>query len=79
MEHFRFMVNSRVHLDPPVTHNYFGNCFVPCIATTESTLLMSEDGLLVGVELIGEAISEIVNNGGGPGRRWFKMRRDMDS
>lgn len=71
MEHFRFMVNSRVHLDPPVTHNYFGNCHV--------LRLMSEDGLLVGVELIGEAISEIVNNGGGPGRRWFKMRRDMDS
>lgn len=65
LEHFGCAVNSRSHLNPLVLDNYFGNCFVPCVVTIESTRLIDEDGFLFGVELIGEAISKIVNSEGG--------------
>ena len=62
VDHFGFVIDVRVHLDPPLPENYFGNCLVPCIVTAKSMELIEEDSFIIAANLIGEAIKEKVGN-----------------
>ncbi|KAL4569897.1 hypothetical protein LXL04_025543 [Taraxacum kok-saghyz] len=62
LEQFILTVDCRSRLDPPIPATYFGNCGAPCIATIKNKVLAGDNGFVVAVELIGEAISKMVKN-----------------
>ncbi|BFG26533.1 hypothetical protein CerSpe_128070 [Prunus speciosa] len=57
--HLVFNVDCRSRLDPPVSPNYFGNCIVGRTAVAETKALFGEDGLVVAVNAISEAIKSL--------------------
>lgn len=61
LERFVSVANFRSRLDPPLPQTYFGNCVVPCVAIAKSVLLSGNDGFLIAIESLGEAISKTVN------------------
>ncbi|XP_004306067.1 PREDICTED: phenolic glucoside malonyltransferase 1-like [Fragaria vesca subsp. vesca] len=54
-----FAVDSRSRLDPPIPATYFGNCIVGRVAVAETKGLLSEDGLVVAVNAITEALRSL--------------------
>ncbi|GJS95310.1 malonyl-coenzyme A:anthocyanin 3-O-glucoside-6''-O-malonyltransferase-like protein [Tanacetum coccineum] len=62
LERFVCVANFRSRMDPPLPQTYFGNCVAPCVAITKSFLLSENNGFLVAVESLGEAISKTVKN-----------------
>lgn len=76
LERFVCLANFRNRMDPPLPQTYFGNCVGPCVAITKSMLLLGDDGFLVAVESLGEAISNTVKNEDGvlkQAEMWFEM------
>ncbi|KAK1412385.1 hypothetical protein QVD17_33596 [Tagetes erecta] len=75
-ERFVCLANFRNRMDPPLPQSYFGNCVGPCVAITKSMLLSGNEGFLVAVESLGEAISKTVKNEDGvlkEAELWFEM------
>ncbi|XP_050367164.1 phenolic glucoside malonyltransferase 1-like [Argentina anserina] len=58
-----FTVDCRSRLDPPVPQNYFGNCIRGVMVSAEAKELLGEDGLVVAVTAISEAILGLDKNG----------------
>ncbi|KAM3343567.1 hypothetical protein P3S68_025656 [Capsicum galapagoense] len=58
IEFFGCAANCRVRLDPPLPSSYFGNCIVGYIAKTRHVDLAGNEGFIIAVELIGEAIQK---------------------
>ncbi|KAL6136636.1 hypothetical protein ACLB2K_061931 [Fragaria x ananassa] len=56
---FILSVDSRSRLDPPIPATYFGNCIVGRVAVAETKGLLSEDGLVVAVSAITEALRSL--------------------
>ncbi|CAL2250038.1 unnamed protein product [Prunus armeniaca] len=54
-----FSMDCRSRLDPPIPANYFGNCIAGCIPVAETKGLLGEDGLVVAVNAISEAIERL--------------------
>ncbi|XP_061998422.1 phenolic glucoside malonyltransferase 2-like [Rosa rugosa] len=54
-----FGVDARSRLDPPVPDTYFGNCVVGRVAVAETKGLSGEDGLVVAVKAITEALRSL--------------------
>ncbi|BBH00227.1 hypothetical protein Prudu_010158 [Prunus dulcis] len=54
-----FNVDCRSRLDPPISPNYFGNCIAGRTAVAETKALFGEDGLVVAVNAISEAIKSL--------------------
>ncbi|KAI5340803.1 hypothetical protein L3X38_020077 [Prunus dulcis] len=54
-----FSMDCRFRLDPPIPANYFGNCIAGCIPVAETKGLLGEDGLVVAVNAISEAIERL--------------------
>ncbi|XP_008348092.2 phenolic glucoside malonyltransferase 1-like [Malus sylvestris] len=54
-----FMADCRPRLDPPLPTNYFGNCTAGCVPVVETKGLFGEDGLVVAVYAIREAIRKL--------------------
>ncbi|KAM5581193.1 phenolic glucoside malonyltransferase 2 [Rosa sericea] len=54
-----FGVDSRSRLDPPIPATYFGNCIVGRVAVAETKGLLGEDGLVVAVNAITEAVRSL--------------------
>ncbi|KAK9924922.1 hypothetical protein M0R45_033263 [Rubus argutus] len=54
-----FGVDSRSRLDPPIPATYFGNCIVGRVAVAETKGLLGEDGLIVAVTAISDAIKSL--------------------
>ncbi|PRQ53365.1 putative isoflavone-7-O-beta-glucoside 6''-O-malonyltransferase [Rosa chinensis] len=52
-------VDARSRLDPPVPETYFGNCVVGRVAVAETKGLIGEDGLVVAVKAITEALRSL--------------------
>nr|GMD31943.1 malonyl-coenzyme A:anthocyanin 3-O-glucoside-6''-O-malonyltransferase-like [Ipomoea batatas] len=55
-EVFGCAADCRLHLDPPVPGNYFGNCLAGCFGCTDTKKLAGEEGLLDAADVIGESI-----------------------
>ncbi|KAF6162397.1 hypothetical protein GIB67_012545 [Kingdonia uniflora] len=55
-EHFLVLVGHRSRPDHVLPITYFGNCLVLCLTTIERNDLVGEDGVVVAVEVIGNAI-----------------------
>ncbi|PRQ30873.1 putative isoflavone-7-O-beta-glucoside 6''-O-malonyltransferase [Rosa chinensis] len=53
----------RSRLDPPISANYFGNCTGGCAAVAETKGLLGEDGFVVALKAISEAIMGLKNEG----------------
>ncbi|XP_024183624.2 phenolic glucoside malonyltransferase 1 [Rosa chinensis] len=51
-----FSVDCRARLDPPIPANYFGNCIAGAAGFVKAKELLGEDGLVVAVKAISEAI-----------------------
>ncbi|XP_062000397.1 phenolic glucoside malonyltransferase 2-like [Rosa rugosa] len=51
--------DSRSRLDPPIPATYFGNCIVGRVAVAETKGLLGEDGLVVAVSAITEAVRSL--------------------
>ncbi|KAL6125021.1 hypothetical protein ACLB2K_077529 [Fragaria x ananassa] len=64
-----FSVDCRSRLDRPVPENYFGNCTRGVPVFAEANDLLGEDGLVVAVTAISEAIKGLDKNGFEGGRR----------
>ncbi|KAL5724130.1 hypothetical protein ACHQM5_007431 [Ranunculus cassubicifolius] len=60
-EYFRFLVDSRLRLDPPLPITYFGNCLRPTYLEAKRSNLLGKDGMLIAAEVIGNAIQTIEN------------------
>ncbi|KAB2610389.1 phenolic glucoside malonyltransferase 1-like [Pyrus ussuriensis x Pyrus communis] len=56
-----FGVDCRSRLDAQISANYFGNCIAPRIAVAESEGVFGEDGLVVAVNAISEALEGLDN------------------
>ncbi|XP_048434625.1 phenolic glucoside malonyltransferase 1-like [Pyrus x bretschneideri] len=56
---FIFSVDCRSRFDPPLPANYFGNCLTGRKAVAETNRLLGEDGLIVAVSAISEAIKSL--------------------
>ncbi|KAB2610387.1 phenolic glucoside malonyltransferase 2-like [Pyrus ussuriensis x Pyrus communis] len=56
---FVFSVDCRSRFDPPLPANYFGNCLTGRKAVAETNGLLGEDGLIVAVSAISEAIKSL--------------------
>ncbi|XP_050379969.1 malonyl-CoA:anthocyanidin 5-O-glucoside-6''-O-malonyltransferase-like [Argentina anserina] len=54
-----FGVDVRSRLDPPVPDTYFGNCIVGRVAVAETKGLTGDDGLVVAVKAINEALKSL--------------------
>lgn len=54
-----FCVDCRSRFDPPLPANYFGNCLTGRNAVAETKGLLGEDGLVVAVSAISEAIKSL--------------------
>nr|WOJ45858.1 malonyltransferase 3 [Fragaria x ananassa] len=54
-----FPVDCRSRLDPPIPATYFGNCIAGRLAIAETKGLLGEDGLVVAVNAIIEAIKSL--------------------
>ncbi|XP_011090972.1 malonyl-coenzyme:anthocyanin 5-O-glucoside-6'''-O-malonyltransferase-like [Sesamum indicum] len=61
-EYFGFAVDARHRLEPPVPATYFGNCLAFVVTESTHRLLRGSAGFVVAVKLIGELISQKVNN-----------------
>ncbi|PRQ30872.1 putative isoflavone-7-O-beta-glucoside 6''-O-malonyltransferase [Rosa chinensis] len=53
----------RSRLAPPISANYFGNCTGGCAAVAETKGLLGEDGFVVALKAISEAIMGLKNEG----------------
>ncbi|KAK9913055.1 hypothetical protein M0R45_036881 [Rubus argutus] len=58
-----FSVDCRARLDPPIPENYFGNCLRGVLGVAKAKELLAEDGLVVAVTAISEAIKGLEKNG----------------
>nr|XP_011468648.1 PREDICTED: malonyl-CoA:anthocyanidin 5-O-glucoside-6''-O-malonyltransferase-like [Fragaria vesca subsp. vesca] len=58
-KHEELKIHSRSRLDPPIPATYFGNCIVGRVAVAETKGLLSEDGLVVAVSAITEALRSL--------------------
>ncbi|XP_062029531.1 phenolic glucoside malonyltransferase 1-like [Rosa rugosa] len=56
-------VDARARLDPPIPATYFGNCIVGRVAIAETKGLLGEDGLVVALSAITEALKSLDKNG----------------
>ncbi|XP_073147126.1 malonyl-coenzyme:anthocyanin 5-O-glucoside-6'''-O-malonyltransferase-like [Henckelia pumila] len=61
-EHFAFAVDVRARLNPPVSSDYFGNCLALAKTAAAHRRLKEADGFFTAVKLIGDVISNKVNN-----------------
>ncbi|KAI3732204.1 hypothetical protein L1987_63403 [Smallanthus sonchifolius] len=76
LERFVCLADFRSRMDPPLPQTYFGNCVGPCVAIAKSTLLSGNDGFLIAVESVGQAISKTVKTKDGvlkEAELWFEM------
>ncbi|KAL4572487.1 hypothetical protein LXL04_019266 [Taraxacum kok-saghyz] len=76
LERFVCLANFRNRMDPPLPETYFGNCVGPCVAVAQSMLLSGNEGFLVAVGSIGEAISKTVKKKHGileDAELWFEL------
>ncbi|KAF8389928.1 hypothetical protein HHK36_024447 [Tetracentron sinense] len=53
---FRFSVDCRARLDPPIPATYFGNCLAGQKISAETCEIMGEDGVAIAVEAFSETI-----------------------
>ncbi|KAI7757338.1 hypothetical protein M8C21_017122, partial [Ambrosia artemisiifolia] len=54
---FRFIIDCRARMNPPIPTAYFGNCVIGgCMAMEQSKLLMGKEGFVTAAKLIGENI-----------------------
>ncbi|XP_062029554.1 phenolic glucoside malonyltransferase 2-like [Rosa rugosa] len=58
-----FSVDCRSRLDPPLPATYFGNCLVGCLVVAETKDLLGEDGLIVALSAISEALRNFEKKG----------------
>ncbi|XP_024179124.1 anthocyanin 5-aromatic acyltransferase [Rosa chinensis] len=58
-----FSVDCRSRLDPPLPATYFGNCLVGCLVVAETKGLLGEDGLVVALSAISEALRNFEKKG----------------
>ncbi|KAD7117452.1 hypothetical protein E3N88_04720 [Mikania micrantha] len=75
-ERFVCLANFRSRIDPPLPETYFGNCVGPCVAITKRALLAGNEGFLIAVESLGEAIKKTVESKDGVLKEaglWFEM------
>ncbi|KAK7374625.1 hypothetical protein VNO80_08062 [Phaseolus coccineus] len=67
MENKRVMliltVDCRGYLEPPLPPTYFGNCIGLRLASAEKRDLLGEDGLIVAVEALSEALEAVKKDG----------------
>ncbi|RHN44426.1 putative isoflavone-7-O-beta-glucoside 6''-O-malonyltransferase [Medicago truncatula] len=59
-------IDCRNCLEPPTPATYFGNCIGGRLAIVETSELLGKDGLIVAVEVLGEALEtlkDVVLNG----------------
>lgn len=56
-------VDARARLDPPIPATYFGNCIVGRVAVAETKGLLGEDGLLVALSAITDALKSLDEKG----------------
>jgi len=52
-------IDCRNHLEPPTPATYFGNCIGRRLAIVETSELLGEDGLIVAVEVLSEALETL--------------------
>ncbi|CAJ2669117.1 unnamed protein product [Trifolium pratense] len=52
-------IDCRNRLDQPIPATYFGNCIGARMATVETSRLLGEDGLIVAIEVISEALETL--------------------
>ncbi|GAA0154074.1 hypothetical protein LIER_12161 [Lithospermum erythrorhizon] len=57
-EHFCCPFDFRGRVEPPIPSNYFGNCIVHCATFAKNGELSGEEGFLVAVERIREAVEK---------------------
>ncbi|EYU24859.1 hypothetical protein ABFS82_13G024400 [Erythranthe guttata] len=62
LEYFKFAVDARERVNPPVPTNYFGNCLGVGIAEIKHEKLVDEEGLLVAAEFMSELMKNMSNN-----------------
>ncbi|KAL8229518.1 hypothetical protein R6Q57_014418 [Mikania cordata] len=75
-ERFVCLANFRSRIDPPLPKTYFGNCVGPCVAIAKRALLAGNEGFLIAVESLGEAIKRTVEIKDGvlkEAELWFEM------
>lgn len=58
--YFTSAADCRARLNPPLPESYFGNCVIYAIAQSRHGLLKGNEGFLIAVETIGEAILKTV-------------------
>ncbi|KAL6143605.1 hypothetical protein ACLB2K_054300 [Fragaria x ananassa] len=58
-----FSADCRSRLDPPLPATYFGNCTVGCLVVAKTKGLLGEDGLVVALRAISEALRNLEKEG----------------
>ena len=58
-----FIADCRSRLDPPLPATYFGNCIKGCLAVAVTKNLVGEDGMVVALTAITEAMKSLEKNG----------------
>ncbi|KAL5698656.1 hypothetical protein ACHQM5_029664 [Ranunculus cassubicifolius] len=61
IEYLIVVVDSRSRVEPPLPSTFFGNCLKPIFLKTKTSDLKGKDGIVIAVELIGNAIQNMEN------------------
>ncbi|KAJ9550583.1 hypothetical protein OSB04_014628 [Centaurea solstitialis] len=65
LEMFRFMIDCRARMDPPITAAYFGNCVASCRSIAKTDLLTGNEGFLNAAKLLGENLHKMLTDENG--------------
>ncbi|KAK1439742.1 hypothetical protein QVD17_05562 [Tagetes erecta] len=74
---FGFPVDCRLRVDPPIPNAYFGNCVMPFMTLTRTSILKGKEGFLTAARLIGDDLHKMLTNKEeimkdlGPTENWF--------
>jgi hypothetical protein len=60
---FRFTVDCRARLEPPIPNNYFGNCVLGYLVDTQSLDFIKEDGVILVTKSIHDKIKMLNDKG----------------
>ncbi|XP_027349533.1 phenolic glucoside malonyltransferase 2-like [Abrus precatorius] len=69
-------VDCRSRLDPPLSATYFGNCVGERFPSAETSELLGEDGLIVAVETLSEALETLKDGVLNGAENWSSMVLD---
>ncbi|KAL6139880.1 hypothetical protein ACLB2K_058181 [Fragaria x ananassa] len=72
-----FSVDCRARLDPPIPANYFGNCVTGAAGFVKAKELLGEDGLVVAVRAISEAIQGLEKGVLNGAEVWVSKMKDF--